>query len=268
MSALMDRSSSAFSHRSPRAVVSHAYTPTRAHEAITRMTVTIRTAMAAPRFRAALPCGRRSIAHIALRAACPPPPHPAPRPRAPGAREGAATSSSASAPFQEARYRTDVAQCRRCGAPRGSAQHPGPAPARLLGPLPLRVRSDGVIGAWRERARAPSCRETARRRHATLLALGVGSPQRADVELLHLHHRLHHASRALGIGILDELEQRRRDDLPGQAEPVLEPPALTFLSAAGRELPPQLVHLLLRLAVDHERDRLGELEVWPAVQGD
>src|SRR5262249_31689492 len=40
------------------------------------------------------------------------------------------------------------------------------------------------------------------------------------------------------------------------------------LSAAGRELVPQVIHFLLRLAIDEQRDRRGELEVWSPVQGD
>jgi len=57
------------------------------------------------------------------------------------------------------------------------------------------------------------------------------------------------------------------DDLPGEAEFVLQPAALNLFAALG-ELAPIVVHLLLALAVDLERDRLGELEVGTAVQAD
>src|SRR5205823_8751655 len=48
---------------------------------------------------------------------------------------------------------------------------------------------------------------------------------------------------------------------------IRKPAALHLFSAAGYELFPIIIDLLLRLAVDHERDRCGELELRPAVQG-
>src|SRR5713101_7108144 len=56
-------------------------------------------------------------------------------------------------------------------------------------------------------------------------------------------------------------------DLPGQPIAVLQPAAVALL-AAGDERVPQPVDVLLDLAVDVERDRLVELEMGPAVDGD
>src|SRR5262249_3453321 len=52
----------------------------------------------------------------------------------------------------------------------------------------------------------------------------------------------------------------------GQAEPVLQPAALDLAAARG-QLVPVVVDLGLVLAVDHERDGLGETVHRPAVQG-
>src|SRR5437773_6807282 len=95
----------------------------------------------------------------------------------------------------------------------------------------------------------------------------LGPLQALDVELLHLHHRLHDALRYCGIGIAEELRQRGRNDLPRQAELVLEPAAHLLLSAGG-ELLPLLVDLFLGLAIHDERYGLRDLEPRPAVQGD
>src|SRR5216684_421295 len=95
----------------------------------------------------------------------------------------------------------------------------------------------------------------------------LGPLEAFDVDLLHLHHRLHDALRDCGIGIAQELRQSGRNDLPRQAELVLEPAAHLLLSAGG-ELLPQLVDLFLGLAIRDERYRLRELELRPAVQGD
>src|SRR6185503_2162321 len=46
------------------------------------------------------------------------------------------------------------------------------------------------------------------------------------------------------------------------------PAACAFFPAAGEQLLPVVVDFLLVLAVDHERNRLGELELRPAVQRD
>src|SRR5712664_99007 len=94
----------------------------------------------------------------------------------------------------------------------------------------------------------------------------LGPLQAFDVDLLHLHHRLHDALRYCGIGIAQELRQRGRNDLPRQTELILEPAAHLLLSASG-ELLPQLVDLFLGLAIHDERYRLRELKLRPAVQG-
>src|ERR1700739_345179 len=80
-----------------------------------------------------------------------------------------------------------------------------------------------------------------------------------DVDLRHSHHGFH------GFGILDQLDHAGGHNLPCEAELVPEPTALHFLSA-GRKLRPILVHLLLAVAANHERDGLIELERGAAVQ--
>ena len=58
-----------------------------------------------------------------------------------------------------------------------------------------------------------------------------------------------------------------RHDLPGETILIGQPAALHFLAAAGGELLPEMIDLLLRLAFDDERDRRGKLEFRSAVQG-
>src|SRR6476661_8054605 len=54
----------------------------------------------------------------------------------------------------------------------------------------------------------------------------VGRPgDLGDVELLHAEDGLHRALRPLGVGIADHVVHERGDDLPRQAELVLEPAA-------------------------------------------
>src|SRR5207247_2157378 len=88
---------------------------------------------------------------------------------------------------------------------------------------------------------------------------------RCEIDLFHRHQRMHqplHPSR-----ILAPLVPLVRHYLPGKTVFIRKPAALHFLAAAGYELLPIIIDLLLRLAVDHERDRRGELELRPAVQG-
>src|SRR3954468_22126952 len=90
--------------------------------------------------------------------------------------------------------------------------------------------------------------------------------QGADVELRHAHQGGQDALRPAGVG--QELRQDGGDDLPRQAEAVLEPAALLGRGvAAGPELLPVAVDLVLRGARDLERDGLVELEDRPAVEG-
>src|SRR5947207_1379319 len=92
-----------------------------------------------------------------------------------------------------------------------------------------------------------------------------GFLQARDVDLRHLHQGLHHALRLLGIGILQEPRQNGRDDLPRQAELVLEPSALRR-SATGGELVPVVVDLLLRFAMDDEGHSFRERKLRTAIE--
>src|SRR5690606_25703860 len=92
-----------------------------------------------------------------------------------------------------------------------------------------------------------------------------GVQQPLNVDLLHPLHGLEDPPRHLGVRVAQQPGQLTGDDLPGQAVAVLQPPARPLLTALG-ELAPQLVDLLLRLAVDKERDRLVEGELRPAVE--
>src|SRR6266851_3432529 len=95
---------------------------------------------------------------------------------------------------------------------------------------------------------------------------GAISPlQCCNIDLGHLHHRLHDALRLHGILVLQQLDQDARNDLPGQTELVLEPAALPGRAALG-ELPPQIVHFFLRVAVHDQGDGFGEFEARTAVE--
>lgn len=84
--------------------------------------------------------------------------------------------------------------------------------------------------------------------------------QFCDVNLLHLHHGGH------GLGVLDELRQVDGDDLPGEAEAVLEPAAL-YRRAAFDELVVVVIDIGLRVAADDEGEGLVEGVVRAAVDG-
>ena len=91
--------------------------------------------------------------------------------------------------------------------------------------------------------------------------------QRRDVELAHAEHRLR-GRRGLGrVGVADEVDELRGDDLPGEAVAVLESPALRLLATVAQQLP-VAVDLRLVGAGDLERDRLVEGELGPAVDPD
>src|SRR5262249_15370610 len=92
-----------------------------------------------------------------------------------------------------------------------------------------------------------------------------GSLQGCNVELVHLQHGIHDSLCFLNILVLQKLAQNRGYDLPRHPELVFEPAALVFLPARG-ELLPQLVDLLLRLAVYEERDRRRKLEHGAAIE--
>src|SRR3989475_9553080 len=95
-----------------------------------------------------------------------------------------------------------------------------------------------------------------------------GLAELLDVDLRHLEHRLGRALRRLAIRALHVLDELPRDDLPRQAEAVLQPAADAGLSPACDEGVPVLVDLGLVLAVDRERHRLGEPEVVTAAEPD
>src|SRR5690606_9961602 len=99
-----------------------------------------------------------------------------------------------------------------------------------------------------------------------LLSRVHGGFQCGDVDLLHLQHGLHGPVGARPVGIAEQARQRARNDLPGDAEAVLQPTALAGLPALD-EPPPVVVDLLLIGAVDVQRDGLVELELGPAVEG-
>src|SRR5262245_44475798 len=87
-----------------------------------------------------------------------------------------------------------------------------------------------------------------------------------DIDLRHLQHRLHRALRAVPVWALEELVQPLRDDLPRQAEAVLQPTAHAVFAATLDEGAPVAVDFGLVLAVDDERDRFAERELRPAVE--
>ena len=73
--------------------------------------------------------------------------------------------------------------------------------------------------------------------------------------------------RRAGVGVAQQLTHPLGDDLPAQAEPVLQPSALALLAAVRRQHRPEPVDLVLVLAADVERDGLGERELRPAIDG-
>src|SRR5258708_6440608 len=89
--------------------------------------------------------------------------------------------------------------------------------------------------------------------------------QGRDIDLAHLQHRAHDPLRRFGISVRQHLRHGLRDDLPREAELVLEPPAGALFPVLC-QLAPEVVDLLLRFAVDLERHRLVELEMRAAVE--
>src|SRR3989442_12038319 len=59
----------------------------------------------------------------------------------------------------------------------------------------------------------------------------------SDVDLLHLQHRLHDSLGLHRILVTQELPEDRRNDLPGETVPVLQPAALALLAARGELVP-------------------------------
>src|SRR6266446_1151521 len=92
-----------------------------------------------------------------------------------------------------------------------------------------------------------------------LIPLLICALQRRDIELLHLHHSMHDALESGRVP--GPLAYLRRYHLPGETVFICEPAALHLFPVARRELYPVIIDLLLRLTVEHERDRFGELEL-------
>src|SRR4051794_37465296 len=112
------------------------------------------------------------------------------------------------------------------------------------------------------RRQPPFPRSGKARRPSLRVGRGLECP---DVELRHPHQGVQHALRPIAVRPREELRQDGGDDLPRQAVAVLEPPALPP-RAARRQLLPQPVQLLLRLAVHRQRHRLVEPELRPPVE--
>src|SRR5260370_4282087 len=91
--------------------------------------------------------------------------------------------------------------------------------------------------------------------------------QFVDVELLHLEHGLQRRRRVARPGVGQQPAEHVGHDLPADAEAVLQPSALALFPAACDEPSPVAVDLLLRVAVDHEREAFREFERLPAVEG-
>src|SRR3546814_8276058 len=70
----------------------------------------------------------------------------------------------------------------------------------------------------------------------------------------------------LGRAGLVHLNERAREDLPRNAEAVLQPPARAGLAPIGQQSVPIMVYFRLILAIDRHGDRLGKGELRPAVQ--
>src|SRR5687768_764026 len=76
------------------------------------------------------------------------------------------------------------------------------------------------------------------------------------LDLAHLEHRFHRSPSLLLVRILDHLVELARDDLPRQAESVLEPAARAGLPTVRGKRFPQSIDLRLILTFDDERDGL------------
>src|SRR6185295_2824042 len=94
----------------------------------------------------------------------------------------------------------------------------------------------------------------------------VGLLERGDFELAHLQQRLHDAFR-LRVRLAEPVDHFLRHHLPREPVLVLEPAADVRLGiAAGGELAPVVVQLLLVVDVDLQRHRFVELEERAAVE--
>jgi hypothetical protein len=92
-------------------------------------------------------------------------------------------------------------------------------------------------------------------------------PDFFQVDLLHLKHGFHGSLRFFGVMAAYQFAQRPGDNLPRQAEFVLQPTApMRLLVPALGELRSVKIDLFLSLAQDLKRDGLIELEHWAAVE--
>src|SRR5450759_5421805 len=105
-----------------------------------------------------------------------------------------------------------------------------------------------------------------RARSGRLSGLAIERPtQRGDVDLAHGQHGLHGSSGALRVGIAQHLAHLARDNLPRHAVAILQPAAPPSRSTGIGQRVPEAVDLRLVVAVDDERNRLGEWELRTAV---
>src|SRR5438067_13522416 len=93
----------------------------------------------------------------------------------------------------------------------------------------------------------------------------ISALQRRELELCHLHQCLHYALDLPCIAISHPVPERARHNLPREPVFVFWPSALNLAAAAGHELLPIVICLLLRLAIDHKRYRFREFEIWLAI---
>jgi hypothetical protein len=103
-------------------------------------------------------------------------------------------------------------------------------------------------------------------RRSSFVISPCGLFQGGDVDLVHFHHRVHDARCFRFIGIGQHIAENDRVDLLGESEFVFEPAALPGRSAIGGKFLPEIIDLILGLAVDRERDRFSELELRSAVE--
>src|ERR671913_788756 len=88
-----------------------------------------------------------------------------------------------------------------------------------------------------------------------------------DVDLLHRHH-CREGTLCLTATSRKRVGQHARDDLPGEAPPVLAPAALTLLAAIADDRVPVAVRLFLIVRCDLEGKSFAVLERRPAVEAE
>src|ERR1700716_2134200 len=101
----------------------------------------------------------------------------------------------------------------------------------------------------------------------TLGAAPIGPLERCDVELAHLQQRLHNFRGVPGFWVRHHRSERGRDDLPGDAEAILQPAPGSLFAATGGEAHPDFIEFFLGLARYYERKRFRELEGRSAIEG-